>query len=342
MDAITAFFTDLAGSIAGPKSRLWPVYLLITVGLCYIVYRRRRISTPFLAWLFPKSVYSHPSNRVDVKVFAFNTLLGALGLFNLVFLSATIAGSMVGKIPSPLALSPFNPVVIGALLLIITDFSTYWVHRLHHQIHLLWPFHALHHSAEVMTPLTVYRKHPIYDVISDLATGLLVGVLQGVFLVLFDQMPGYLTLVGVNLGYVLFHFAGSNIRHSHVWLSFGPRLEHIFISPAQHQIHHSLDPRHHNQNYGEVLAIWDWMFGTLYVTHEEEALEFGLADEEGNRLRQPHDSLRAALVVPLRDALTQWRRLRTRRRATPRQTAPQVTPQTTPDTPDPSTPPRTN
>ena len=38
---------------------------------------------------------------------------------------------------------------------------------------------------------------------------------------------------------VLFNFAAANLRHSHIWISFG-RFEKIFISPAQHQIHHSV------------------------------------------------------------------------------------------------------
>jgi hypothetical protein len=58
-----------------------------------------------------------------------------------------------------------------------------------------------------------------------------------------------------------------------------------------------------DRNYREVLAVWDWMFGTLYVPEREEILEFGLADAEGNKLPQRHDTLAGALIAPVTDAL---------------------------------------
>jgi len=65
-----------------------------------------------------------------------------------------------------------------------------------------------------------------------------------------------------------------------VWLSFGPLLSKIFVSPAQHQIHHSVDPRHQGKNLGGVFAIWDWLAGTLYLPRERPELRFGLGDGE--------------------------------------------------------------
>jgi sterol desaturase/sphingolipid hydroxylase (fatty acid hydroxylase superfamily) len=153
-----------------------------------------------------------------------------------------------------------------------------------------------------MTPLTLYRKHPVYDLVSTLVRSVLIGLLQGSFLVLLDQRPSLMTIAGANLFYVAFNALGANLRHSHVWLSFGRRAEHLLISPAQHQIHHSLAPRHHDKNYGEVLAIWDWMFGTLYVPEGVEEIEYGLADREGRRLPQRHTGIVSALGVPFADS----------------------------------------
>ena len=272
------------------------------ISICFYLYFRRGISTSFFAWLVPKSIYLHPSHIVDLKVFLVNRLFTVFGLFNLVFFSALIASAIADHIALETAIGPFHPVVIALLLLIVTDFAVYWVHRVHHENPIIWPFHSLHHSAEVLTPVTLFRKHPVYDLISNLVKGVLIGTLQGVLLVVFDQEAPLLMIVGVNMFYVLFNVAGSNLRHSHVWLSFGPIIEHILISPAQHQIHHSLAPSHYNKNYGEVLAIWDWMFGTLYVPNEVEVIEFGLSDANGNRVRQPHGSLAAAMIVPLVDS----------------------------------------
>ena len=75
---------------------------------------------------------------------------------------------------------------------------------------------------------------------------------------------------------VLFNFAAANLRHSHIWISFG-RLEKIFISPAQHQIHHSVG--NSNANLGSIFSIWDGMVGTRMYAGEKRTLEFGLSPE---------------------------------------------------------------
>lgn len=242
-----------------------------------------------------------------------NRFAAAAGLFSIVAFSSIIAKKISDSFFLDTGIGFFHPAVIAMLLLVVSDFSTYWVHRAHHESRIIWPFHSLHHSAEVMTPITVYRKHPVYDLISSFVRGVLIGTLQGVFLVAFEQSPSFITIAGTNMFYVIFNITGSNLRHSHIWLSFGPILEHVLISPAQHQIHHSLNPKHHNKNYGEVLAIWDWMFGTLYVPHKQELIEYGLADNDGKRIPQRHDSLTAALVVPLVDSYHQFSKTFSRR-----------------------------
>jgi sterol desaturase/sphingolipid hydroxylase (fatty acid hydroxylase superfamily) len=296
-----------ADLIVGPESRVWPFYIVTMLLICFVIYRRSRVQGSFLRWVFPAHIYKHKSHWVDIKLFLVGRLLGLLGVFNAVVASAFVASlitSFVG--PADAASQPWHPFYVALLIVLAADFGVYWVHRVHHEYRVLWPFHSVHHSAEVMTPITAFRKHPLYDLTSNAVRGVILGVLQGVLLAAFVGEVQFLTLLGVNIFYVTFNFFGSNIRHSHIWLSYGPALEHILISPAQHQVHHSLEPRHFNKNYGEVFAIWDWMFGTLYVLREREQLEFGLGDEHGNRIQQPHDTLWNALIVPIKDC---WRYL---------------------------------
>ena len=59
-------------------------------------------------------------------------------------------------------------------------------------------------------------------------------------------------------------------------------LEFIFISPFQHQIHHSSDPRHFNKNMGSKLAIWDYLFGTLVLSASTSKVNFGIPKENLN------------------------------------------------------------
>ncbi|MEE4155201.1 MAG: sterol desaturase family protein [Erythrobacter sp.] len=294
---------NLHAAFTSPTLRVFPIYLLVTFALGAAIHRYRKIKTPLLGWLVPRSIYLHPSHLVDLKIFLFGRIVAALGVFQVVAVASFLAAFLASLGPTISNTQQLHPLVTALLLLAVADFSTYWVHRAHHQSRIIWPFHALHHSAEVLTPLTLYRKHPIYDLISAGVRALLLGLLQGCLLLLIGQQPTVSTIAGANLFYVLFNLTGANLRHTHVWLSYGPLLEHVLISPAQHQIHHSRAPQHHDRNYGEVFAIWDWMFGTLYVPRENETIEFGLADEHGNPLPQRHVSLATALAVPVADSL---------------------------------------
>jgi sterol desaturase/sphingolipid hydroxylase (fatty acid hydroxylase superfamily) len=69
------------------------------------------------------------------------------------------------------------------------------------------------------------------------------------------------------------------------------------VSPAHHQVHHSSNPKHFNKNFGSCLALWDWMFGTLYVPGKErEPLTFGFADQPDAH------TMKGELVDPLINA----------------------------------------
>ena len=151
-----------------------------------------------------------------------------------------------------------------------------------------------------MTPVTVYRKHPVYDVFSTIIRTLLYGILQGLLMALFIGKVEFAVIAGTNAIYFLFNLFGSNLRHSHIWLSYGRVLEHVLISPAQHQIHHSMATRHWNKNYGEVFAIWDWMFGTLYVPRSYEEIRYGIEGLTGDA--QPHKTLKDALLLPMQES----------------------------------------
>jgi sterol desaturase/sphingolipid hydroxylase (fatty acid hydroxylase superfamily) len=294
---------DVLANIIGPGVRLFPVYLITTILMAYAVYRAVQPSETLLRWLFPRKIWLHPSTMLDVKLFLVNRAFAVFGLFSSVSITSLVAICVLLALSGrPEAGTSANPILVSFLVLLANDFGVYWIHRMHHETRILWPFHAVHHSAEVMTPITVYRKHPIYDIFSSAMRSVLYGVLQGVVLAIFVGPMTFSTLFGVNVFYFLFNIFGANLRHSHVWFSYGRILEHIFISPAQHQIHHSRTVEHHNKNYGEVLAIWDWMFGTLYVPEKRENLDFGLADAKGRPVPQPHASLSQALAAPVQES----------------------------------------
>ena len=79
---------------------------------------------------------------------------------------------------------------------------------------------------------------------------------------------------------------GSNLRDLHIGIRQWWWLEYILISPAQHQLHHSIAKKHHDKNFGAALAIWDWIFGSLHHSEEFDTLKLGI---EKNQMEDSHD-----------------------------------------------------
>ncbi len=291
----TTFFG--AGVIIAPE------YLLCALLIAYVIYRLRRTGGGFWAWVAPKSIYAHTSHRLDIKLFVLGRLLTLFGVFNKIALTSVIAVVVSGWVAGQSSATPVspNPWLIALAVFTLNDFIVYWVHRIYHENRWLWPLHSLHHSAEVLTPVTAYRQHPLSDIVVTAATSVFFGLAQGLFLGLLGAEFSGAQIAGVNSFFFILNVLMANFRHSHIWISFGPFWERLIISPAQHQIHHSLEPRHHNKNYGENFAVWDWMFGSLYIPDAPEEFGVGLADGNGRLMEQRHTSLVSALVVPIRD-----------------------------------------
>ncbi len=163
-------------------------------------------------------------------------------------------------------------------IFVVSDFSRYWLHRFLHTIPFLWKVHKIHHSAKVLTPFTFYRIHPIENFLFGLRYSLAIGSVTGVFIYLFGAKIGYIEIIGVNIFTFIFSLLGSNLRHSHINFSYPKWLESIFISPKQHQMHHSI--KFTFSNFGGTLAVWDKIFGTISYSVEAKKLIFGLKDKK--------------------------------------------------------------
>jgi sterol desaturase/sphingolipid hydroxylase (fatty acid hydroxylase superfamily) len=300
-------------------SRFHWVSLVSAVALAYLVWCWQRRNDPrlarkgFIGFLFPRSVWLHRSALLDYRfVLVDKLLLGVLlGLGAVVFApqaTEAVVDEVVKEVGEDISASLGLIVAYTIALLVVEDFARYWAHRIMHMSPLLWQFHKVHHSPEVLVPFSQMRNHPVNGLVNLIRSGLSIGVVTGVFLLIFPGQLNAITILGVNAGRFVFDAMGSHLRHSHVWLSWGPRLSRILISPAQHQIHHSRLPRHFDKNFGSQFAIWDWMFGTLYVPERRERVAFGIGRKETERLQ----SVKALYLEPLRDAR---RVLQRRRRA---------------------------
>lgn len=274
--------------LAQPGQRIFWAYLVGALLLAVVVRlltggRRGRRPAALFRWLTSSSIWLHPSARVDykflfakavIRVFFLTPWLGAG--FALALWTTEILSGVWGP-ASPSNTAPWVVTALYTVLLfVLSDLSRWIVHMLAHKVPALWELHKVHHSAEVMTPFTLYRSHPLETAIFQLRGIAVAGLLAGTFFYLFGSAAAQAELLGVNaIGFML-NMLGGNLRHSHVRLAYPAWLERILISPAQHQLHHSSDPSHFHRNCGAWLSIWDGMAGQLLLSGDARPLRFGL------------------------------------------------------------------
>ena len=270
------------------EKRIHILYLITSMILAYYVYRKSKIKTSFFKYLFPKRIWASKSAFVDYSLFCFNSLIKILFIGPYVIVGLYIA-FYVNEYLLIIFGFPTNSLSITQTLILYTialtivgDFFTYLVHYAMHKIPMLWEFHKIHHSATSLNPMTQYRIHPIELMINNIRSIFVFGLITGIFDYLSAHQIDKMVFLGVNVFHFVFLLFGSNLRHSHVKLKYPRILEYIFISPFQHQIHHSDNPIHFNKNMGSKLAIWDWLLGTLVLSKSVSRLKFGIGSKESN------------------------------------------------------------
>ena len=180
----------------------------------------------------------------------------------------------------------------------------YWIDQwLCHNVPALWEIHKVHHTAQALSPLTNFRVHPLETLTFYNIAALFTGAAAGALDHLFGAGHGRAALFGTDVLFLAFMFSVAHLHHSHVWIAFRGPWARVLMSPAAHQVHHSTDPRHFGRNLGNALALWDWLFGTLYVpAARREPLVFGVAGETGDV-----HSVTGSLITPVVRALHQMR-----------------------------------
>lgn len=277
--------------------RMYWIYLwssLLIAVLAYVFYRRTGVleHKSLFKFIFPKEIYFHRSAINDYLFFYANFLFQAAFIAPL-FITGTLSVSdlvnenLTSNIPEYQGLlnidNTSKGLFITFLLVLIADFAIFFAHYLQHKLPCLWEFHKVHHSAEVLTPITVFRMHPVDNILTFSFSTLVLGFFIGLFSFLSSGKLIYFSINGVNIFFIAFYFFAYNLRHSHIWISYGDIMSHVFISPAQHQIHHSSAAIHFDKNMGFMFSFWDKLFNTLYVPKSREKIIFGLGNQENNK-----------------------------------------------------------
>lgn len=187
--------------------------------------------------------------RTDLTYFFFNTLLIQVTSFLVVLPAMALfdwarhdrVAAFIGSLPL---------LVQVPLVLLIADFTQYWVHRAFHGLPLLWRFHAVHHSAEQMDWLAGSRLHLVDAVVTRGLTYVPVYVLG------FSQtaIVAYLAIVVVQATFI----------HANVRWQFRP-LRRFVATPAFHHWHHAAEPEAIDVNFAVHTPVWDLLFGTYHL-----------------------------------------------------------------------------
>ena len=292
------FVKEMRGQFLSENSRLWWAWIFLFfpilgawVGVREISRRGEPVTVGGLVrFVFPREIYGSKSFRNDVWIFISLYALYSVVLFLFANLEAKkIVGKSVvffgsGPLNAFEALKDSLPSNLGMTLLftflviVVYDFGFTMLHYAFHKVPFLWRLHKIHHSAEVLSPLTVARFHLGEYALQKVVEGLTIGLVFGVFYYFSPENLDLYKVFGLSIFGIVFSSIGV-FRHSHIWISYG-WFDRILCSPAMHQIHHSKEPRHIDKNLSQIFSFWDWMLGTLYIPKGREEFAVGLSDEK--------------------------------------------------------------
>ncbi|MBD8871291.1 sterol desaturase family protein [Rhodanobacter sp. DHB23] len=149
------------------------------------------------------------------------------------------------------------PVWVGALL--AYDFCYYWLHRMGHEVNILWAAHVVHHQSERYNLSTALRQTgsgPLLGWIFYLPLAI-VGVPVQVFVV-------------VALVDLLYQFWVHTEQIGRLgWF------DRVFCSPSNHRAHHAVNDRYLDRNYGGILILWDRLFGSFVEENDADPPVYG-------------------------------------------------------------------
>lgn len=179
------------------------------------------------------------------------------------------------------------PIGLSLLLsVIILDFCTYVIHRLSHQIPALWRLHKLHHSESQLSTITSLLHHPLELLVNSLW-------LLGICMILGISIWA---IIIYNI-LVIFHAAFCHANIS-IKRNISKKLSGFLVTPAFHRVHHSENLSLGNSNYGELLTIWDSLFGTYnqesisYMPNFRYGINEGVCTRLSKMLLMPFETIK--------------------------------------------------
>lgn len=151
--------------------------------------------------------------------------------------------------------------LVWGIAFVVIDFAGYWNHRLSHHINFFWNQHVIHHSSEEFN-LACALRQSVSNLIGYFPLFLIPAAILGV------PTKVIAILAPIHL-FAQFWYHTQHIRKMG-WL------EYIIVTPSQHRVHHAINPEYIDKNLGQVLCIWDRLFGTFQEELAEVPPQYGV------------------------------------------------------------------
>jgi sterol desaturase/sphingolipid hydroxylase (fatty acid hydroxylase superfamily) len=220
-----------------------------------------------------------PNLALTFLTFATNLFLNAALLALVVWLEARRFGLLHWLSLPPLA--------AGGIAVAALDLAFYAAHVSWHKIPSLWRFHAVHHSDPAVDVTTTIRQHPVEGLLRYAAIAAM-SVAVGPSAVAFAV---YRAASALNA--LLEH---ANLRAPR---GLDRALSLVTTWPYLHKIHHSRRPEQTDTNYGNLLSVWDRLFGTYTPSQQGASVRYGLDGYDDPALQ----TTAALLALPFRERL---------------------------------------
>lgn len=278
-----------------------------TALLIAMVLRRKRLSLRgAVRLLLPRRLISHASTKLDIKLFFVGVyflllqvvLVGGTSLLSVTGTVKALTAAF-GATPQPVRPSYAITALCMVLVFLAVEFGYWFAHFMMHKVPALWEFHKVHHSAEVLTPLTEWRQHPLELMLFPVLMGGASCLIQGPIVWYFGASALVLDPMTANLISMAFWYTILHLRHSELPFYATGLLGKLIQAPAHHQVHHSTNPKHFDKNLGYCLSVFDWMFGTLYVPRKGETFSYGLGHADS-----PLETAVGSVLAPIGRAFT--------------------------------------
>ena len=155
-----------------------------------------------------------------------------------------------------------EPIWLAIIIaFIVQDFSGYWLHRMNHRVNILWNRHIIHHSSEEFN-LSCALRQEISAIVRFGAIFMIPAALLGI-------SPTIFAVLGPIHLFMQFWY------HTRLINKMG-WLEKFLVTPSHHRVHHAINTKYMDKNYGQILIVWDKLFGTFQAELEDEKPVFGI------------------------------------------------------------------